>query len=525
MISVVVPAYNAAATMTACLQALKQQTIAEPYEIIVVDDGSTDETAVLAQQAGATVIRRTRGRPAAARNSGIRAANGTIVCCTDADCLPTPTWLRELTAPFADPNIVAAKGSYATHQPQIVARFVQLEYEDKYDLLAQQETIDFIDTYAAAYRREVLLANDGFDEQFPYLEDQELSFRLAARGYKMVFQPTAVVYHHHSHTLARYARKKGIIGYWKAQVVRRFPQQGVKDSHTPQVMKVQMGLMGLLLASLPLLLFSRWALLLTGTLLLTFLLTTLPFVAKAWRKDRIVALASPLLLAVRAVALGAGYGCGLIYRQNQASNADPNTISGLNYLFKRFLDIIGSLFGLLLTAVVTPILALAIKLDSPGPVIFRQQRVGQGGRPFTVYKFRSMQANAAAELAPEPPMSPEPPPKRLDDPRLTRVGRWLRRWSLDELPQFWNVLKGEMSLVGPRPEELRLAQYYSDWHRRRLAVKPGITGPMQISGRGNLSLDQRVQLELAYIDHYSLRRDLLILFKTVPAVIKGEGAR
>ncbi|MCA9965332.1 MAG: sugar transferase [Anaerolineales bacterium] len=523
MISVVVPAYNAAATIVACVQALQQQAFTEPYEIIVVDDGSTDETAVLAQQCGVTIIKRSRGRPAAARNSGIRAANGTIVCCTDADCIPAPNWLRELIAPFTDPNLVAAKGSYATQQSQLVARFVQLEYEDKYDLLAQQPTIDFIDTYSAAYRRDVLLANDGFDEQFPYLEDQELSFRLAARGYKMVFQPTAVVVHRHSHTLARYIRKKAIIGYWKAQVVRRFPQHGVKDSHTPQVMKLQMGLMGLLLATLPLLLLTPWAALLTGGVLLTFLLTTLPFVAKAWGKDRIVALTSPLLLAARALALGAGYGCGLVYRQNPRGSAATNTISGPNYLFKRFLDIVGSVFGLLLTAVMIPILALAIKLDSPGPVIFRQQRVGQGGRPFTVYKFRSMHVNA--ETMAEQPQSPEPPPKRLDDPRLTRVGRWLRRWSLDELPQFWNVLKGEMSLVGPRPEELRLAQFYNDWHRRRLAVKPGITGPMQVSGRGNLSLDQRVQLELAYIDHYSLGRDLLILLQTIPAVIKGEGAR
>lgn len=449
MISVVVPAYNAAHTIVACLRALQQQTVAEPYEIIVVDDGSTDETAVLAQQQGVTVIKRPRGRPAAARNSGIRAANGTLVCCTDADCIPAADWLRELTAPFADPDLVATKGSYTTHQPQLVARFVQLEYEDKYDLLAQQATIDFIDTYSAAYRREVLLANDGFDEQFPYLEDQELSFRLAARGYKMVFQPTAVVAHRHSHTLARYVRKKAIIGYWKAQVVRRFPQHGVKDSHTPQVMKLQMGLMGLLLASMPLLLITLWAGLLTGGVLLTFFLTTLPFVAKSWGKDRAVALAAPLLLAARALALGAGYGWGLVYRQNLTGTAAPNNISGANYLFKRFLDIVGSVFGLLLTAVMLPIFTLAIKLDSPGPVIFRQQRVGQGGRPFTVYKFRSMRTDAE-EL--EPTGSPEPLPKRLDDPRLTRVGRWLRRWSLDELPQFWNVLKGEMSLVGPAPK-------------------------------------------------------------------------
>ena len=143
-------------------------------------------------------------------------------------------------------------------------------------------------------------------------------------------------------------------------------------------MKLQMGLMGLLLATLPLLLLTPWAGLLTGGVLLTFLLTTLPFVAKAWGKDRAVALASPLLLAARALALGAGYGWGLVYRQNPRGSTAPNTISGPNYLFKRFLDIVGSVFGLLLTAVMIPILALAIKLDSPGPVIFRQQRLVAG---------------------------------------------------------------------------------------------------------------------------------------------------
>ena len=203
------------------------------------------------------------------------------------------------------------------------------------------------------------------------------------------------------------------------------------------------------------------------------------------------------------------------------------TITGMNYIIKRMLDIIGSLFGLLIFFLLGPCIALAIKIDSNGPVIFKQKRVGQEGRPFTIYKFRSMHANAEAELANLIDFSTlnEPVFKLEDDPRLTKVGRILRRWSLDELPQFLNVLKGEMSLVGPRPEEERIVAYYNDWHRRRLAVKPGITGPMQVNGRGDLPLDVRVQLEIDYIQNYSVWRDIVILFRTVPVVAEGIGAR
>jgi lipopolysaccharide/colanic/teichoic acid biosynthesis glycosyltransferase len=125
----------------------------------------------------------------------------------------------------------------------------------------------------------------------------------------------------------------------------------------------------------------------------------------------------------------------------------------------------------------------------------------------------------------DPASLPSPTFKRRDDPRVTRVGRFLRRTSLDELPQLWNVLKGEMSLVGPRPEEMRVVRHYSDWHRQRLAVKPGLTGPMQVNGRANLTLDERVELELDYIRHYTLWRDLEFLARTILAVISGRGAR
>jgi len=164
-VSVVVPAFQACNTIAACLQALAEQDFAYPYEIIVVDDGSNDNTAEIASAFCDHVIEHEeKNGAAAARNSGIYAARGEIVCFTDADCAPAKTWMSQMLIPFDDPEIIGAKGAYKSKQKDIVARFVQIEYEDKYDLLRRQERIDFIDTYSAAYRHDVLLSNGGFDE-------------------------------------------------------------------------------------------------------------------------------------------------------------------------------------------------------------------------------------------------------------------------------------------------------------------------------------------------------------------------
>ncbi len=533
-VSVIVPAYNAEKTITACVNALRGQRFDRPYEIIVVDDGSADATAARAAEAGATVITTPRGRPAAARNAGIRAAAGEIICCTDADCVPHTDWVQHMCAPFDDPAIAACKGVYETRQRSLVARFVQLEYEDKYDLLRAQDHIDFIDTYSAAYRRDVLLDNGGFDERFDYLEDQELSFRLAERGYRMVFREAAVVDHLHSATTAAYLRKKATIGYWKAQVVRRFPGKVAGDSHTPQVMKVQMLLVMAFVAALVAGAagaagIGRWGagvwLMPAALLWLIFLLTTIPFARKAWNKDRTVAAVSPLLLLGRAAALSAGYVAGILRPRRDISAGPATGRSG--YRLKRALDLFGAFIGLLFTVIIWPAVAILVRLDSEGPVLFKQERIGEHGRPFTMYKFRTMQVGAA-ERWPELVTSlglTEPVLKLEDDPRLTAAGRFLRRWSLDELPQFWNVIKGDMSLVGPRPEEPRVVAYYSERHRQRLTVRPGITGPMQVDARADLSLDERVDLDLAYIEESSLGRDLVILARTIPVVLRGKGAR
>jgi lipopolysaccharide/colanic/teichoic acid biosynthesis glycosyltransferase len=249
-------------------------------------------------------------------------------------------------------------------------------------------------------------------------------------------------------------------------------------------------------------------------------------VQKAWHKDRTVALLSPIWLGIRALGLGMGYGWGVL-RPAQGISGQETTIGGLNYVGKRTLDIIGGVIGLLFTALCFPFIAISIKRSSPGKILFTQERVGQGGEPFTIYKFRSMIPNAEAELHALVDIETlaEPAFKLKNDPRIFPAGHTLRRWSLDELPQFWNVLKGDMSLIGPRPEEAKLVARYSDWHRRRLAVKPGISGPMQVNGRGNLPMDERVRLELDYIENYSLWRDIQFILQTLPAVWRGDGAR
>jgi lipopolysaccharide/colanic/teichoic acid biosynthesis glycosyltransferase len=195
-------------------------------------------------------------------------------------------------------------------------------------------------------------------------------------------------------------------------------------------------------------------------------------------------------------------------------------------LLKRLMDLVGATVGLILTAPLALAIAVAIKLDSPGPVLYAQDRVGTNGRTFRLLKFRTMVQGADKQLGELIDLNSlaEPVFKLKDDPRVTGVGNRLRRTSLDELPQLLNVLRGEMSLVGPRPEEVWLVKLYNDRQRRRLAVKPGMTGPMQVNGRGDLTFAQRLELELDYIEHYSLRRDIAILLKTIPVVLKGSGA-
>jgi exopolysaccharide biosynthesis polyprenyl glycosylphosphotransferase len=190
------------------------------------------------------------------------------------------------------------------------------------------------------------------------------------------------------------------------------------------------------------------------------------------------------------------------------------------------MDIAVSLSVLAVTAIPAALIAIAIKIDSDGPVFFRQERVGKDGRRFTCYKFRTMVRDAEQQLAvlESNGMIDERLIKQRDDPRRTRVGKWLRRTSLDELPQFVNVLRGEMSIVGPRPPVPAEVAKYDDWHHDRLLVTPGLTGLWQVSGRSNLTFEEMVRLDLYYAEHWSPWLDIKIMLRTIPAILTARGA-
>lgn len=312
--SVIVPTFNAAATLRECLAALQAQTLpADEFEVFVVDDGSTDATAAVASEFPAVKVLKVPHRGAAtARNAGVAAARGPVVAMTDADCAPSPEWLERMITPFSDPDVAGVKGTYRTRQRGLVPRFVQCEYEEKYSQMKRWATIDFVDTYAAAYRREVFLAHGGFDESFPSasVEDQEFSFRLAKAGCKLVLAPDATVYHYHPETAAAYARRKFRIGYWKVPVHRRHPDKVWRDSHTPATLKLQVVLLpvgGALLLASPWQPVALWGSGLAGA---GFVLSAIPLLRRIAASDRRVVPLALWLIALRAGALSAGLAVG-----------------------------------------------------------------------------------------------------------------------------------------------------------------------------------------------------------------------
>jgi exopolysaccharide biosynthesis polyprenyl glycosylphosphotransferase len=193
---------------------------------------------------------------------------------------------------------------------------------------------------------------------------------------------------------------------------------------------------------------------------------------------------------------------------------------------KRALDVLGAALALVATAPVLGLIALLIKLESRGPVLYRSTRIGRGGRPFTFFKLRSMVKDAESHRGRLSHLNEADGPvfKLARDPRVTRVGRFLRTTSLDEIPQFWNVLIGDMSLVGPRPPIPEEVAQYEPWQLRRLDVRPGITCLWQISGRSRIGFQEWMRLDLEYIRRQSLALDMKILLHTIPAVLSREGA-
>jgi glycosyltransferase involved in cell wall biosynthesis len=314
-VSIIIPTFNGASRIGNCLDALVHQTAGRDAEILVVNDGSTDNTAdVVAGFSGISLITQSNAGPATARNRGALEARGTIILFTDDDCVPTPEWLAAMIEPFKDPSVVGAKGIYRTHQRSLAARFVQIEYEDKYRRMSDLPQIDFIDTYSAGFRRDRFLEMNGYDTSFTVAcaEDVELSYRMSARGWTMKFVPTAIVYHTHPDTLWEYLRKKYKFAFWRVLAVRKNPNKAMKDSHTPQLMKLQLLFAPVLLLAIlgDLVVHPR----IPASLLVcaAFLVSTFPFAWRAVSKDPTIGLLSPVLLAARACAQLVGVTAGLI---------------------------------------------------------------------------------------------------------------------------------------------------------------------------------------------------------------------
>ncbi|MET0672176.1 MAG: sugar transferase [Microbacterium pygmaeum] len=202
------------------------------------------------------------------------------------------------------------------------------------------------------------------------------------------------------------------------------------------------------------------------------------------------------------------------------------TFEGARHVYKRALDILIATVALVPIALLTPFIALAVSVDSPGPLFFRQRRVGLNSREFEIVKFRTMRTSAESELAALAARNEAAGPlfKIHDDPRVTRIGKVLRRFSLDELPQFWNVLRGDMSVVGPRPPLPSEVGGYDHAVRRRLYIKPGITGLWQVSGRSDLTWEQSVRLDLHYVENWSVMTDLMIMWRTARVMVRPNGA-
>lgn len=321
--SVIVPVYNGAAVVGRCLDALASQTLAlNQFEVIVVDDGSGDDTAGVVERWASQhrgfqmcVVSQAHTGPAAARNHGAAIARAPLLLFTDADCQPAPAWAEALLAGFAGPEPPAGlMGAYRSQQPSLAARFAQLEFEDRYHRMRRKPALDVVATYSAAFRRDVFMEAGGFDPSFPVAnnEDVEFSYRLSQAGYSMRFAPEAQVYHHHAASWPGYVRTKLGRGYWRTVVYRRYPSKALKDSYTPQVLKLQILLAPLVLLGLLMALWRRQP----GALALAapFLLTTAPFARFAAQRDPAAAVVSPWGLWLRSLAFGAGVLRGLLTR-------------------------------------------------------------------------------------------------------------------------------------------------------------------------------------------------------------------
>jgi glycosyltransferase involved in cell wall biosynthesis len=314
-VSVIIPTFNGEKRIANCIDALLPQ-LTPDIEVLVVNDGSTDNTAsVVSQYPAVRLVNQSNAGPAAARNHGAYLAHGEFILFLDDDCVPLPGWIKAMVEPFSDPEIMGTKGIYCTKQESLIARFVQLDYEDRYKRMARFPHIDFIDTYAAGFRRDRFVEMNGFDTAFPVAcaEDADLSYRMSMLGWKMKFVPSAIVSHTHPDRLSSFVKKKYKFAFWRMMAIRKNPKKGVRDSHTPQLLKLQVLLLPMLALAALFDLTVQPAVPASSVVLGLFVLSTVPFTTTALSKDPLVGLLAPYFLALRSGAQCCGVALGVVY--------------------------------------------------------------------------------------------------------------------------------------------------------------------------------------------------------------------
>ncbi|MDP2666545.1 MAG: glycosyltransferase [Candidatus Diapherotrites archaeon] len=306
--TVIIPAYNATRTLRACLDALQEQSLS-PDEIIVVDDGSTDGTPEMAKSyRSVRVISQENQGPAKARNKGARESKNPIIVFLDSDCVPEKNWLAEMVKPFIDEKVAGVQGAYRTHQKSLVARFDQADIEFRYEKMKRSSFLDWIGSYSAAYRKDIFLSHGGFDEHFPRAsgEDAEFSYRLSEKGYRLVFNPAAIVYHSHPDTVERYIHVKHVRAYWRMRMYLKHPRKAVQDSYTPTMLKFNvafsLGILFFALISIPIPDYTFWVRVSALAYVFTFLFS----IPHIWRHGiHFVAIAFGLYF-LRSIAFATG---------------------------------------------------------------------------------------------------------------------------------------------------------------------------------------------------------------------------
>ena len=315
--TVIIPAFNAESTMGKCLEALAGQKTKKEFEVIVVDDGSKDKTKKIAKEfkkIPVVLLEQNHAGPAKARNLGARKAKGTIIIFLDSDCIARENWLEEILKPFENKEIAGVQGIYESRQKEFIARFIQLEIEERYKKMKKLERIDHIGSYSAAYRRELFLESGGFDENFPTAsgEDTEFSYSLSEKNYRLVLNTKAIVEHFHPKTFSHYMKIKFKRAYWRTLIYKKHLGKIASDSYTSQKMKVQVGLFYLGVLGLILSIFNLFFIWFALAFFVSIFITAIPFALFAAKKDLEAGIIAPFLVFLRTIAFGIGLALGTI---------------------------------------------------------------------------------------------------------------------------------------------------------------------------------------------------------------------